>query len=237
MKEKRLPRFIKNRALFAFLQSKVGRVLSNWFFQGMLYMQGVEVVYKIFLDVVLILGIRKIFAAVNGGGDWLVPCLLGHTVNWLINGQPVAMRRHLDWGKNNDACFLSYIISLQERIAQRRYLGGAAAFGSLSRGKYRPTSDLDIRFLLSGGWANRVRIANYCFVERVRAAVYRFPLDLYAFDLATLQQKMNKEEIPVIYYDPGGLLEDAYRETVPFSVFVGQFKNNVLGKGKEGDER
>ena len=53
MKEKKLPSFVRNRAVYEFFQSKPGRLLTNWVLQGMLYMNRVEIIFKLLLDIVL----------------------------------------------------------------------------------------------------------------------------------------------------------------------------------------
>ena len=229
MKEKKLPAFVQNRFLYAFFQSKLGRIVSNWVFQGMLYMNPVETGYKLSLDLALTLGIGAMVFDAAGGLGWFLSWMAAHTLNWVLNGQPVAMRRHLDWGKNNPKHFIHYIEGLQRRIERRSYLAGAASFGSLSKGKYKPTSDLDIRFVFKQGFLDRVRTANFCFVERLRAAFFLFPLDLYAFELDELKRKMHRDEVPVIFHDPLGLIERSYAETVPFFSFARDFRINILG--------
>lgn len=230
MKEKKLPSFVRNPLVYRFFQSKPGRLLSNWVLQGMLYMNPVEIVFKIVLDVVLTAAIWALFFDRQGALYWLASWLLAHTVNWIINCQPVALVRHLDWGKNDPRHFIEYVESLQRRVNGKQYIAAAASFGSLSRGKYGDRSDIDIRFILRGGILQRLRLAGYCFIERLRAAIHGFPLDLYAFDLDEMKRKMKADEVPVIFYDPDGLIERSYAETVVFSDFRARFRVTVLGE-------
>lgn len=199
MKRKKLPSFIRHPLLIEFFQSKPGRILSNWIIQGMLYMNPVEVVVKIALDVLLTGLWWFLIGQPHYAGGWVVAWLLAHTTNWLINGQPVAMRRHLDWGKNDPRRFIEYIESLERRLQKKSYLAAVASFGSLSRGGYKETSDIDIRIVMRAGIFNRLRAAIFCLAERLRAAFSRFPLDLYAFDLEELKHKMSRDEVPVIF--------------------------------------
>jgi predicted nucleotidyltransferase len=230
MKTKKLPGFIKHPWLVAFFQSKVGRITSNWVLQGMLYMNPVETFYKLALDVALT-GIWWAVAFRSWDPQsWLLALILAHTTNWIINGQPIAMRRHLDWGRNDARHFIAYVEQLERRVQGRSYLAAAASFGSLSRGKYSDKSDIDIRVVMHKGLMNRLRAANFCFWERLRAAIAHFPLDLYAFELDEMRRKMKSDEVPVIFYDPDGVLGETYRETVAFPVFQRNFRASVLGE-------
>lgn len=230
MKQKKLPDFINYPLVGSFFQSKTGRIFSNWVFQGMLYMNPIEVLYKIGLDILLTVGFWFVLIRNFSLTGWVIAWFLAHTVNWIINGQPIAMRRHLDWGENDPHQFIRYIEGLEKRIKRRPYISAAAAFGSLSKGEYRETSDIDIRFVMGDRIINRFRTANYCFWERLRAALCLFPLDLYAFELEEMKRKMDQNEVPTIFTDPHGLLERTYRETVPFLLFRKRFRKKILGE-------
>ncbi|HFD79162.1 MAG TPA: nucleotidyltransferase domain-containing protein [Gammaproteobacteria bacterium] len=230
MKEKKLPSFVRNPLMYRFFQSRPGRILSNWVLQGMLYMNPVETGYKLFLDVVMAALIWLLVPIEDNGLRILFSLLVAHTINWLINCQPIALLRHLDWGENDASHFIEYIEGLERRIQGRSYLAAAASFGSLSKGKYSNTSDIDIRVVFADGLLNRLRAAHYCFMERFRAALHRFPLDLYAFDLEEMKSKMNEDEVPVVFTDPQHLIRNTYRETVPFEEFRLRFRKMVLGE-------
>jgi hypothetical protein len=230
MKEKKLPQYIRNRLLYSFFQTKIGRITSNWIAQGMLYMNPVEIVYKMVLDLLLTLAIQALIIRNPSIPGWLVAWLAAHTLNWIFNGQLIAMLRHLDWGRNDPVHFIRYIEGLEKRARGKSYLAGVASFGSLSRGGYKQTSDIDIRVLLAAGAVNHLRAAHFCFIERVRAALSLFPLDLYAFDLGELKTKMKPDEVPVIFADPHGMLKGAYGDTVPFTSFDATFRKTVLGE-------
>lgn len=230
MKQKKLPGFVKNPLVFAFFQSKVGRIFSNWVLQGMLYMNPVEIAYKLGLDVVLTVIASLLVVRDSSITGWLAAWLLAHTLNWIINGQPVALLFHLDWGKNDARHFIGYIEGLEQRLQGHPYLAAAASFGSLSRGKYSDRSDIDIRVVMQNGILNRLRAANFCFWERLRAALALFPLDLYAFGLEEMRRKMRSDEAPVIFYDPEGLLAGSYPEAVAFPAFRDNFRRSILGE-------
>ena len=131
MKRKKLPSFIRHPWLVEFFQSKPGRILSNWVLQGMLYMNPVEVAVKLGLDALLTVLCWALIGRPHSAIGWLAAWLLAHTINWIVNGQPIAMRRHLDWGKNDPRHFIDYIETLERRLRKQSCLAAAASFGSL----------------------------------------------------------------------------------------------------------
>lgn len=228
MKRKKLPSFVSNPILIEIFQSRLGRVFTNWVLQGMLYMNAVEIIYKLFIDVVLTL-VFSIYVlqdtSLIGIG---LSLFIAHTINWIINGQPVALLMHLDIGSNNAEHFISYIEKLEKRIKTKKYLAACASYGSLSVGNYNPKSDIDIRVIMKDDLWSKIRAANFCFIERVRAFPVFFPLDLYAFTLEEVQVKMSPKEPPVLFYDPTGLLKETYGELIDFKDFATNFREVVL---------
>jgi predicted nucleotidyltransferase len=230
MKEKKLPAWVKNPFLYRFFQSKAGRIFSNWVLQGMLYMNPIEIAYKLVLDLIMMWILLAVVFAELTIASIVVSFAIAHTINWFINCQPIALVRHLDWGRNDPNKFIEHIEGMHERIQGKSFLTAAASFGSLSKGNYKPTSDIDIRVIMKPGFQNSLCAAHFCFFERVLAAWHRFPLDLYAFTLPETLAKMNPKEPPVIFYDPESMLCDAYSEVVKFQEFRDNFRDS-LAKG------
>ena len=230
MKRKKLPSFISNPILIEIFQSRLGRVFTNWVLQGMLYMNPVEIFYKLVVDVVLTFLIA--FYVIQ---DMSLTCIglslfIAHTINWIINGQPVALLMHIDIGSNNAEYFISYIEKLEKRIKTKKYLAACASYGSLSIGNYNPRSDIDIRIIMKDDMWSKIRAANFCFIERIRAFLAWFPLDLYAFTLEEIPRKMSPKEPPVTFYDPTGILVKTYDELIDFESFRSNFRDVVLPK-------
>ena len=228
MKRKKLPSFINNPVLVEIFQTRLGRVFTNWVLQGMLYMNPIEIIYKLLVDVVLTFVISfYVLQNLSPIGIGL-SLLIAHTFNWIINGQPVALLMHIDIGRNNAEHFIAYIEKLEKRIKTKKYLAACASYGSLSVGNYNPKSDIDIRIIMKNDLWSKVRTANFCFIERVRAFLAFFPLDLYAFTLDEVQVKMSPKEPPVLFYDPSGILKDTYKELIDFKDFDTNFREVVL---------
>lgn len=228
MKRKKLPSFISNPILIEVFQTRPGRVFTNWVLQGMLYMNPVEIIYKLLVDVILTVIISLYVIQDMSLTGIFLSLFIAHTVNWIINGQPVALLMHLDIGSNNAEHFISYIEKLEKRIKTKKYLAACASYGSLSVGNYNPKSDIDIRVIMKEDLWSKIRTANFCFIERVRAFLVFFPLDLYAFTLDEVQRKMNPKEPPVLFYDPSGILKETYGHLIDFKDFDANFREVVL---------
>lgn len=233
MKYKKLPDYITNQLMIDFFQSKPGRIASNWVLQGMLYMNTVEIIYKLVLDVIIAVVLWYLVFFDYGYYGILMSLFFAHTINWIINCQPVALLMHIDIGSNNAEHFISYIEKLEKRIKTKRYIAACASYGSLSLGNYNPRSDIDIRVIMKDDLWSKIRAANFCFIERVRAFLSFFPLDLYAFTLDEVQIKMSPKEPPVSFYDPSGILKETYKELIEFDDFNQQFRRVVLPAQKE----
>jgi hypothetical protein len=208
-----------NHYLRAMLQSRPAVYLSYWFFQGMLYMDLRECLVKCSIDMLLMLVFRYIL-----GVPFYLGFLIAHTLNMLFNGHYYALRRHMGLGENDAEQFIGHIERLKKRIETKSTLLAAAAFGSLSGNLYRPTSDIDIRFVPKNSLMAFFCVCLFALSERVRAFITGFPLDLYVFDLDDLGSKMNPKEPPIVFHDPKGLLASRYGTTVQASEFITRFK-------------
>jgi predicted nucleotidyltransferase len=142
----------------------------------------------------------------------------------LLNGHIISMRRHMGLGANNPVSFIAYIEKFDERVRNKAYIRAVAAFGSLTRGSYGPTSDIDVRIVPLEDHISFFRACMFAMTERTRAVLSGFPLDLYVFDIGTLQKKMRLDEIPMVLCDPHGLIEQTYQKVISSSQFITSFK-------------
>ena len=162
-------------------------VVKHWLFQGNLYMNNIERFHRWSLEFIAI----GVFFWVLSN-FWTAPLaltiavLLAHTLNALLNGQIVAVLAHdVRWLSfyRDRARFIAYVEDIQKRLEQKSpaCLREVLIFGSLTRGIFRETSDLDIRFIAADGFWNALCAAHYVFIERARACLHGFPLDAYMF--------------------------------------------------------
>jgi predicted nucleotidyltransferase len=152
--------------------------------------------------------------------------LITHTLNTVINGHLFAMFAHdLFWFSlyKERSNFMKYIENIRTRMERKdpRYATGVVFFGSLARGVFRDTSDLDIRFIAADGFWNAFRTAHLVFTERFLAMLSGFPIDAYMFRTGTeIRRKMDViHEHPVVLYRHGEKLGKILPECTSFDDF------------------
>jgi len=156
--------------------------------------------------------------------------VLAHTLSALLNGHIFAMCNHdLFWFglyKNKNK-FMAYIDGIDRRFKRNnpKCLMGIIFFGSLARGVYRETSDLDIRFIADDGLWNAFRASHFVFLERLRAFFARFPIDIY---MVSTEEEVRKKidagnEPPVFIYKKGNKLDLMFPGSRPYETFKKQF--------------
>lgn len=185
----------------------------------MLYADYREILLKCLLDSAL----TYLFVAILGG-PFILSFIAAHTLNMVFNGHIIAMRRHMGNGANNPAKFIDYIGKFDERVRSKPYIRAVAAFGSLTRGLYRPTSDIDVRIVPMKGQLSFFRACLFALTERTRAILSGFPLDLYVFCETDLKRKTNPAETPMVFHDPQGWLEQSYQNVVSAGQIIASFK-------------
>jgi predicted nucleotidyltransferase len=138
------------------------------------------------------------------GGAAGIAFLAAHTLNAVLNGQPWALLIHDNPRFNRyrrPDKYLAWIEALKNRLDHARpsYLREAVVFGSVVRGVFRETSDLDVRFIANDGFWNAFRTAHLVFLERARSVFSGFPLDLYMFRTREeTERKMRVRDEPAI---------------------------------------
>jgi len=216
MKRKQFNRF-KNELINSFFSTKVGTIISNWVAQGMLYMNKYEIGYRIFIEIIVISIFVFIFhklISLKFFKSVVFSFLLTHSLFWILNGHFFVLMRYIVNWKNNPQKFINYVKNLQKRVERKKFILGAAVFGSVARGNFSVSSDLDLRLIRKRGFLNTFLILNYCIKERFYAFFHMFPLDVYVFDIEELTKKINPDEPALILSDPLGVLKRLYREKI-----------------------
>lgn len=202
------------------LSSPIPVLLRYWVVQGVMYMNWVERLHRFSLEALLIVLLAWLLGFFSTGmWVWVAAFLLGHTLNGIFNGHPFAVLAHdagvhsVCYYRDRDR-FITYVEDMQTRLdrAQPDYLAGALIFGSIVRGVFRETSDLDVRYIPMPGFLNALKTAHMVFLERFRATLKGFPMDLYMFrDARETAAKMNvAAEPPVALYSQGNSMTDAF---------------------------
>jgi len=160
----------------------------------------------------------------------IVILVLTHTLSAVFNGHIFAMLTHdLFWfGRyKKKPRFIYYVDEMYARINRKQpdYMKGAVFFGSLTRGVFRETSDLDIRYIAKEGFWNAFRTAHFVFLERLHALFAGFPIDAYMF--RTRQEVLHKMDVvnekPVSLFERDGELREILPERTGYEGFRGDF--------------
>lgn len=186
----------------------------SWAVQRMLYADKTENIFKILLDLILILIFYLIlinFADIRV--SLLSAFIIAHTFNWLFNSGVWTLfssKFGLKILNIENTPQIHHIKELQEKIKKEKSILCAAVYGSISRTENRKSSDLDVRIVRKSGIINGFRACFYAFIEKSKAFISKFPLDLYVVDCTKHLSKLRKDEMPVVLYDPEGIIEKLY---------------------------
>lgn len=195
----------RRTALRPFLRSPVFAMSVHWIFQGMLYMGRTELLFKLGLDLSLT-AISWILFYWALGMPWawaaLSAFLVAHTLNFLFNGQVWVVLKHFHLVTNSRSEFEEYLSQIAERIQAEPSIEWAAAYGSLVRGEWHESSDLDVRLVRKPGLWNGLRACWFVLRERSRALFTRFPLDVFMLDNPGRLADMRDDEQPQVIIAP-----------------------------------
>lgn len=181
---------------------------SSWLFQGILYMDTTEKLFKILIDILFFMPIYFVlrsYCLLSVS----VAIVLAHTINWIFNGQLFVLLKNLKLTKTKSECFIQYLNELKKRIEKENSILAAAAFGSLSREQLKEISDLDVRIIRKRGVVYGLRACFFVLLERSRAFFNKFPLDIYVLDSFKSLTKLNEQ--PILLHDSKSMLKEYYR--------------------------
>lgn len=190
------------------LKRRFFAIASNWFFQGTLIMTASERVFRFLLEL-------SMFALLFAGMSFLVPlvlsviiaALLAHTINWVLNGNFWVVYKFFG-RQSNPELLTSFLAKLRSRkdFAQNGVLA-VSAFGSLSRGEFKSSSDLDMRVVRRTGVGNWMKANLFALKLRSTSFFRKIPLDLFVLDSASqVYEHISRDEKPVVVYDAEGVL-------------------------------
>ncbi len=213
-------------------------ILRYWLVQGTLYMNWVERLHRWCLEAGIFLVLWGFLGGPSVSGSRIIGIMLVvHTLSALLNGHLFAMLTHdLYWFSpyKEPRRFLAYLETMRERLIREspQFVSGVVFFGSLSRGVFRESSDLDIRFLPAVGIWNEIRTAQLVFRERLKALFAGFPIDAYMFRSSQeVARKMDlKMECPVVIFQNGNSLSGFLSVTQSFDFFRERFLKTAIDR-------
>jgi predicted nucleotidyltransferase len=220
--KKHLPKRLEGTVLGEILKYGFAIFASAWLFQGMLYMNWRETLLKVFINIV------TTYLLCIAGLPLGISLVLAHTLNFALNGQLFAMYTHLGATNVTSKLFLEQTILTSKRLYNSSSIEAAIAFGSLSRGNFKSTSDIDIRFVPKKGEINFWLACLFAVKERILAFLNGYPLDLYVFDTKVLLKKMRSDELPIIVCEKNNSMQSVYKNRLEMDEFVKMFNEKVI---------
>lgn len=181
---------------------KIIVIFTNWLFQGILYSDKTEKMFKLCLDVIFTFIFFRLVFDPSNYINLLLAFLMSHTFNWVFNGQLFALAKNFGIVYNDPEKIIDYAYSVRDRASVEGSISCIIIYGSLVREEIKSTSDLDLRIIRKKGFLNGLRACIFGFKERSRALFYRFPLDMYIVDSSKHLLKLRQDENPVVLYDP-----------------------------------
>jgi predicted nucleotidyltransferase len=186
----------RSRTLKLILRNPLSALAAHWVFQSLLYMNGSERWFKIGLDIALTIAFAVLVS-------WYLPIfpslflsfVLAHTLNFIFNGQIWGVLKHYGIVYTPRESFLQYAGNVVARAKAETAIVGFVVCGSLSRSDWTPYSDFDGRVLRKPGIFNAARASWFVCLERARAFLNFFPIDLYVIDSHDLNGSLYRGEV------------------------------------------
>lgn len=220
--KKHLPKRLKGTFIGEFCRYGFMIFLSAWILQGVRITNWREVLIRYAIDIILTA------LMVTLGLHWILSFFIAHSINFALNGQLFAMYTHMGATGVSAEKFLKNTIELSKMIEKKKFIRASIAYGSLSRGCYKKTSDIDIRLIpAEKGWW---KTAFYAVWLRIWAFFVHYPLDMYCYDPEVVIKKMRSDELPIIVNEQNKCMMQWYPERVEFSDFIEIFTKTNLKK-------
>lgn len=179
-------------------------ITVNWIFQGMLIMTMSERIFRFLLEITIASALFAIIShSVPLVENIIFSLAVAHTIDWSFNGNVWATQKF--FGRKSNP---RYMIELLRRLEKGKHCVGAiAVFGSLSRGQFSKSSDLDMRIVRQKGFIGWIRTNLFVLKLRSTSFVKKLPIDILIMDRADqIYEHINRNELPVVIYDPNNIL-------------------------------
>ncbi len=223
-KKKHLPAFLTGTWFDEWMSYGYITFITSFIFQGMLYANWRDNVIKIMIDVIITIVLSAL------GFPWWLALLIAHTINYCINGQAICVFYHIRAGNLSAQQFYDGTFAMKKRIDKCKYMDAAISYGSLSTGKWHPSSDIDIRFIPKKGERNYWMCMLWSVGERTRAFFTGYPLDMYVFTMKHTYNVMKKNETPIVFKDVNNEVPKYYSQLMTFDEFTEMFIREHLSK-------
>lgn len=168
-------KYSKKNILTILLNFKIIVLISNLIFQAIPYMTNGEKIYKISITLIFT------FIINSSLNNIFLSFLIGHIINYIINGQFYVVYRYLSNNETmNKEKLYSYIIFI-ENVSDFFNPLDIIFTGSFATGQMSRQSDLDIRIYHKRGIINSLKCYFMATFLRLTAIFMKFPIDVYCF--------------------------------------------------------
>lgn len=177
-------------------------IASNFLFQGTVYMDKTERMVTIALTITL--GVILRYLIPFSGNKWAKSVIVSHLFNFVFNGHPWAFVIHQinpNATNTSEGDFDHWLNRLETLGTKSESIAAIAVYGSLARTELSTSSDLDVRVVSYPNKRERVTSSLLICRERIRAALMRFPLDIYVCDSPDSLSRLRDDEQPEILVD------------------------------------
>jgi hypothetical protein len=195
------------------LQSCLAILLVNWIFQGMRGMQSKELSFRLVLELACVVAVGTMAWSLGVGtaASLLIGLLVGHTINFLFNGQFWVCARYCQSYQGTAQSVARATIDLAAELSALPWLLEVAFIGSRARsGLPSDRSDIDLRLVFppgtTGWWKTNLLLMRL----RTRALLRSVPLDLYAYDRPDALKRFNQEEPLLVVKDADARLRQMF---------------------------
>jgi hypothetical protein len=190
-------------------------LLANWLFQGVRGMDAKELGFRLLLLFVvagLSAWLSHLAFGLSGLGALALGLSLGHTFNFLLNGQFWVCLRYCPAYRRDPAVLGRAVEGLVQDLQRRRWLDEAVIIGSLATRPRLPAprADIDVRLIFPAGIGNWLRTNLLLLRLRAKAFLRGLPLDIYAYEHPALLRRFDQSEPLGIILDRGSRLRRGF---------------------------
>jgi hypothetical protein len=123
----------------------------------------------------------------------------------VCNGHVYVVLKHFGGARHDRERIRRHLAAVAARVRGEPSVRYAALFGSIARGEWQPTSDVDLRLVRRPGIRAGLRACGFALCERTRATWGGIALDVYVLDGPAALARLRRDEPAVVLHDPEGL--------------------------------
>ena len=206
-------KFVRPKKMYANVSNPAARAIvgrrsfviaANWVFQGTLIMSASERIFRFLFELVMTVTLFVLMSQfVPLVENLALSLIIAHTIDWSFNGNFWATQKF--FGRKTDP---NKLIGVLRKLTKTEHhqVAAIAVFGSLSRGQFSPSSDLDMRVIRQKGFLGWIRTNLFVLKLRATSFIKKMPIDILILDNASqTYEHISCSESPVVIYDPKNL--------------------------------